>query len=1706
MSRAAGVLLVASLPGLVQVATMPASAQVNVESAAVVIPKQQRGSAGVLPGLQRVAVTAEPAADAPVKGALPRDAGGWPRTALREAAAKSESDDKDLPGGTRRAEQADRATMAAGVLINSLYPEAGSMVSTVTPLLQVWVTDLSGGSWEDLRYTFNVCEKPEETDEVVFPPPPAPPCWNSGAKLGQDTWNVPAGTMEWGKQYEWWVRIADPASGSVTVSDKQLIVTGATQPFNSPHLGEQLGDGKEFSLVSGNYTTTVVDARVQAAGPDLAVLRTYNSLDARTSGIFGASWSTSWDMNVVAERSGTTVTGLLVTYASGRKVRFAARGDGTYQPPPGRKDVLADVDGGGWRLKDTYATTYVFNEAGRLAKIEDTRRRAQTLTYNADGTFDTVTGAGGRKLHFTWNGPRVATVSTDPVDGKAQTWTYTYTGDNLTSVCSPMAAPNCTTYAYDDGSRYKGLVLDAEPVGYWRLGDAKDEPAVNLGSVLGDGQYNNVTVGAPGALEGTTDTAAGFTRSSMMLLENMVDRLGDQMTIEGWIKTSQNGVIFSTGQLGYGLGAEDPVLYVGTDGKLRGQLGEVRGVGFKPITSSGPVNDDKWHHVALTVSADKQRLYLDGQLVGELSGALVDEYRPEAYVGSAERANSWSSLPGGPSASGVFAFKGSIDEFALYGKPLTEAQVQSHWNARTKISHKLAQTTLPSGRIWAKNTYHPATDRLQTHTDGGGGLWQLGGSEIDWVEGLYTIKLTDPRGETLDYAYDSLRNARLAYTADQIGSKTTYEYDTGGFAVKKTDPNGTVFQQWHDKRGNAIRVKTCRKAGDCQYVYRSYHFNADDPLDPRNNRLTAVRDARSSSETDNRYLTTIEYNSHGEQTKQTTPATSDFPDGRVTTLEYTDGSEPAVGGGSTPAGLVKRETDHRGKVTTHAYTAAGDHAEVRLPAGLVTKYGHDPLGRVVTKTEVSSADPDGVTTTFTYDAMNRVATHKGPGVKNEVTGVTHTAETKYTYDADGNTLTETASDLTGGDQACTVTYTYDDFGRMETVTGPEGGKVSYAYDERGDQSAMVDELGNRIEYAYTERGQLASSTLKGWTGSPVSPQPAKDLVLESFSYDQGGRLAAQTDAMGRKTTYSYYADNQLHKVTAAEAKLNGSDTKRNVVLEENTYDAAGNLVRVVGGGGLEQVNYDVDAAGRLTAETFDPTDLYRRNTYAYDANDNVTKVTRTASGTSRTESVEFAYNDDDVLTRRTVENGDQDLITTVKVDERGLAVERTDPRGNVAGAAAAEFTTQHRYDSAGRLIEVKAPQVKTEVYGAEAKTERPTLRFGYDSAGRRTHEVDEAGATTTSAFDRLGRLVSVTGFAYKQPGGQTLTPTETFAYNPAGQVTKYTDERGSTWSTEYDALGNRVRVTEPAVTGKPAGQWVYEYDEAGELLAAVDPTGARTQSTYDDLGRPITTTVLERKPAAETFVTNLHYNDAGARTKEIGPLNRTTSWAVNAAGEITKETDPAGNATSYEYDLAGRSTKVTNALNNSTLSEYDQAGRPIAVAETDDTGKELRTTRYGYDANGNETTETTPEGHTIRSVFDATDELVELTEPISDGKSIKTSYGYDVTGALTRSTDGRGNTVWTTFNSLGLAEKTIEPETAAHPAEADRTWTYVYDAGGNMTAALQPGGVRIDHAYDALGRITKQTGAGAEAATPQWTFGYDARGRSTALGDYTLDY
>lgn len=922
-------------------------------------------------------------------------------------------------------------------IIIEMLPTAGAQVGTLTPKLSVLAESRVGtDEWGALRYSFQVetdlsAYEPDQIDDEPFV------TVDSGwLAHGVSIWRVPAGKLEWGKPYRWRVTVQDTSNGSTSTSDFVPFVTGVRQPPVSSQIAVRGANGQEFDQLSGNYTTRFVDASIASAGPPLAVVRSYNSADPRTDGMFGPGWSTKYDMKVVPE----TINGepaVRVTYPDGRQVRFGNIGGGRFQAPPGMYATVAEVDGGGWRLMDKTATSYHFDASGRLTRIEDNRGRTQEFAYNTDGKLATVTAVGGRSLSFTWNGNRVSSVSTNPVNGAPLTWTYHYTSDRLTGVCAPVPAPNCTTFEYGTGSRYSNLVRDADPMGYWRLDDPvipdgwqppsgcvgqacqppRQRQLTDLGWGFGPITVNSPTFNRPGALAGTTNTAAYVNFS---LPRTTMSRLGTQYSFETWFKTSEPGIIFSIPT--DTLFSDLPALYVGQDGRLRAQFNHRTNNARTPTTTSSSVRNNQWHHVVVTINGAVQTLYLNGQQVGTINNLSTTPLQGAPRIGGSFIDGSWPSTPSdSPNTSVSFPFGGTLDELAIYDRPLSSAEVAAHYQAGTVAApHKLTKITLPSGRVWASNTYDSATDRLETHTDEHGGVWRIGKLKVwrdpdladefqDYSKRI--VEVEDPvqsqvQSEAaklkLTYIYDAWRNHRLIRQTDQLGKQTSYRYDSGGYLARVTDANGSTLAIGNDRRGNQKSRRVCRAPGNCQTEYFTHHLNEDDQFDPRNDRLIEFRDARSSSRTDNTYRTRWTYNTFGEPTSKVTPPTDDFPDGREIAYSYTDGNDAAAGGGNAPAGLIKSVTDARGNSTSHVYTTAGDLATMTSTTGLEIRMEYDAIGRLTSRSVVSDAVPSGATTTYAYDGLSRVIKRTEPQVDNVVSGQSHQAETTTTYDPDGN--------------------------------------------------------------------------------------------------------------------------------------------------------------------------------------------------------------------------------------------------------------------------------------------------------------------------------------------------------------------------------------------------------------------------------------------------------------------------------------------------------------------------------------------------------------------------------------------------------------------------------------------------------------------------------------------------------------------------------
>jgi hypothetical protein len=86
-------------------------------------------------------------------------------------------------------------------------------------------------------------------------------------------------------------------------------------------------------------------------------------------------------------------------------------------------------------------------------------------------------------------------------------------------------------------------------------------------------------------------------------------------------------------------GSYDPVMYIGTDGKLRAEWWN--GSAATPLTSSSAVNDGLWHHAVLTATGNTQSLYIDGTLQGALPGAITLTTEPNLDFGAGYIGGSW---------------------------------------------------------------------------------------------------------------------------------------------------------------------------------------------------------------------------------------------------------------------------------------------------------------------------------------------------------------------------------------------------------------------------------------------------------------------------------------------------------------------------------------------------------------------------------------------------------------------------------------------------------------------------------------------------------------------------------------------------------------------------------------------------------------------------------------------------------------------------------------------------------------------------------------------------------------------------------------------------------------------------------------------------------------------------------------------------------
>jgi len=683
----------------------------------------------------------------------------------------------------------------------------------------------------------------------------------------------------------------------------------------------------------------------------------------------------------------------------------------------------------------------------------------------------------------------------------------------------------------------------------------------------------------------------------------------------------------------------------------------------------------------------------------------------------------------------------------------------------------------------------------------------------------------------------------------------------------------------------------------------------------------------------------------------------------------------------------------------------------------IVKRTYDDYGNMTSET-----DPNGITTTYTYDAQ----THLLKSVLKPIQSG-QTLYTQYDRYPTQNSIKQ-------------ITV------RDNNVSGAIQAQTNYTYDAHGNPTAITIKDDNRNVKVNFEYGTAYSAGFptKQWIVA-TGADGVNRTITQRFEYHKlTGAMTKYTDGKGHPTTYQYDKLGRVTKVIYPDTSFD-TWTYNDTANQITVVDSTGVTSRVkwnplgwkVSEGivGKSELTYGYDSYGRVL---WSEDGAGNRTGYQYDKWDRLTRTNYPGSDQAYTQTV---YND----INRTVQSYD---------GERNRVVETYDKVGRL--------TSQKSYSSAGVL--------------ANAVT------YTHDYVGNVLTMTDGKNQTTTYTYDVLGRLVSVldpvgnqTSYKYSLANQltETVYPDQNKLmkeYDQMGRLIRRIDPSGAVDTYTYDANSNVTKTVD-----RKGQAHTYTYNNRDFLMTSV--TGDETvHFAYDTAGRRLSMTDA-------TGTTQYTYAAATGWLKTVTfPDDRTIQYQYDARGNRTRMTDPFGKVTTYQYDANSRLQSVgPSASNHDTTYSYRKNSQLSSMTQKNGVnsqfgynglnlsslthkksgGANLQSSSYVYDVNRN-ITEKTEQGTSHSFTYDALNRIGTSTQfdetytydnrgnrltmqsdkPLIMGES---SYTYDQRDRLKAVTQSDGTQVAYTYNGDGLlVERT----------ESGNTTRYYYD-GAHMIAEAE---------------------------------------------------
>ena len=539
--------------------------------------------------------------------------------------------------------------------------------------------------------------------------------------------------------------------------------------------------------------------------------------------------------------------------------------------------------------------------------------------------------------------------------------------------------------------------------------------------------------------------------------------------------------------------------------------------------------------------------------------------------------------------------KGNLEEATDPLDRVTQYTYDPTWNRATRITRfdeMDAPQTLQFSYDADKGTLLTATNPLNetvhfTHTARGE---------------LETIR--SPLDQVTQLVYESTGD--VSKHIDPLGNETRFGYDDAGRQIGKSPPLGSESRWQYNGVGGLIR--------STDGLGQSTRIDYDSA-----GRLSTVTNARGNP------IESYSYDSGDRLTERTDAL------GRSTRYGY------------DAAGRLRDMTDRRGQVSSFTYDVQGRVASIARPEG-VSRLSYDAVGRLI---EISEP---GSTLSYTHDAVDRLVREV------QITDAMRT-EVTYGYDALDRRVSRSVSGVVGE----ITTYGYDRVNRLASILY-RGETTTFEYDDAGRLQTKTLPNGIRQVLTYDNADRLMSIVYRN----------PDDTVVDTiaYEYDANGRRISQTSSRGTLADTPFTA---IYDAADRMTSLTLTDTGQTFDL---AYDDNGNLTNKIERGAPNNVTtYTWDSRNRLTRIS----GPNGEGTFAYDALGR--RIARNVNG----ERVDYIYDGLQAVGEVTA-GGPAGLLTALGLDEviaryssAGARYYLTDALNNVIAQTRADLSVQNLY-------------------------------------------------------------------------------------------------------------------------------------------------------------------------------------------------------------------------------------------------------------------------------------------------------------------------------------------------------------------------------------------------------------------------------------------